>query len=61
MQNWKPPWPPIRIGMSEWILMRDDHRHPAAVVVALRFGPRKELFYRVVTWAPTSEGRTLVG
>ena len=26
-----------------------------------RIGPRNELFYRVLSWAPTSDGRTLVG
>ena len=41
--------------------MRDSDRQPSAVIRALHMGPRKELFYRVVTWAVTSEGRTLVG
>ncbi len=60
-REWSPPWPPIQIATSEWILMRDDRRTPAAVVRALRLGARRELFYRVVRWAPTSEGRELVG
>ena len=60
-RNWVSPWPPIQISTSEWILMRDDRRTPAAVVRALRLGARAELFYRVVSWAATSEGRTLVG
>lgn len=41
--------------------MRDNDRQPSAVIRALQMGPRKELFYRAVTWAATSEGRTLVG
>jgi hypothetical protein len=61
VRDWKPPWPPICIGESEWIIMRNSQREPAGVIRALGMGPRNELFYRVVTWAPTSEGRTLVG
>lgn len=61
MQPWQPPWPPIQVGAGEWIVMRDDKRMPAAVIRALRLGPRDELFYRAVSWAPTSEGRTLIG
>lgn len=60
-RDWTPPWPPIQITTSEWILMRDDRRTPVAVVRALRLGARNELFYRVVTWAPTSDGRALIG
>lgn len=59
--SWQPPWPPIRIGPGEWILMRDSRREPAAVVRHLQLGPRREWFFRVVTWAETSEGRELVG
>ena len=60
-RDWTPPWPPIQIATSEWILMRDDRRTPAAVVRALRLGAPHELFYRVVAWAPTSENRVLIG
>lgn len=60
-RDWTPPWPPIQVATSEWILMRDDRRTPAAVVRALRLGARNELFYRVVAWAPTSDGRVLIG
>jgi hypothetical protein len=59
--SWQPPWPPIRIGPGEWILMRDSRREPAAVVRHLQLGPRREWYFRVVTWAETSEGRELVG
>ena len=60
-EGWQPPWPPIQVADGEWIIMRDDSRRPVAVVRALRLGPRQQLFYRVVRWAPTSDGRTLVG
>ena len=59
--GWQPPWPPIQVADGEWIIMRDDNRRPAAIVRALRLGPRQQLFYRVVRWAPASENRTLVG
>jgi hypothetical protein len=59
--SWQPPWPPIRIGPGEWILMRDSRREPAAVVRHLQLGPRREWYFRVVTWAETSDGRELVG
>jgi hypothetical protein len=61
VRDWKPPWPPIRIAENDWIIMRDNQREPVGVIRTLRMGPRNQLFYRVVTWAPTSEGRTLVG
>ena len=60
-RDWTPPWPPIQVTTSEWILMRDDRRTPAAIVRALRLGARRELFYRVVSWAATSEDRHLIG
>ena len=58
---WQPPWPPVRIGVAEWIIMRDSRTEPAGVIKVVQLGPRGESFYRVVTWAPTSEGRALVG
>ena len=60
-RDWTPPWPPIQVATSEWILMRDDRRTPAAIVRALRLGARRELFYRVVSWAAASEDRHLIG
>lgn len=61
VREWKPPWPPIRVADGEWVIMRGSNREPAAIIRAVRMGPREELFYRVVTWAPTSAGRSLVG
>jgi hypothetical protein len=61
LRDWQPPWPPIRIGEAEWIIMRESTSEPAAIVRVVRIGPRNGAFYRVVTWAPTSEARTLVG
>lgn len=60
-REWKPPWPPIRISDCEWIIMRSSDHLPAAVIRSMKMGPRQERFYRVVTWAETSEKRTLVG
>lgn len=61
VRDWQPPWPPIRVGEGEWVLMRESKSEPRAVVRVVQMGPRNETFYRVVTWAPTSEARTLVG
>ena len=61
VRDWQPPWPPIRVGELEWVLMRESKSEPRAIVRVVKMGPRNETFYRVVTWAPTSEGRTLVG
>ncbi len=61
LANWQPPWPPVRIAESEWVILRDSRTEPAGVIKVVTLGPRGESFYRVVTWSPTSEGRTLVG
>lgn len=61
VRDWTPPWPPIRIGESEWVVTRDSTREPVAVIRVVTMGPRNESFYRVVTWAPTSDARRLVG
>jgi len=41
--------------------MRDSKTEPAGVIRTVKLGTSNETFYRVVTWAPTSEGRELVG
>ncbi|MFM9877765.1 MAG: hypothetical protein ACKVOG_07945 [Rhodoglobus sp.] len=61
LRDWQPPWPPIRIGEAEWIIMRDSKTEPVGVIRTVKLGPRNETFYRVVTWAPSSDGRELVG
>lgn len=61
VRPWKTPWPPIEISDCEWMIMRDSHERPAAVIRRIQVGPRHETLFRVVTWAPTSEGRSLVG
>jgi hypothetical protein len=59
--DWTPPWPAIRIGEAEWVVMREAKDEPRAVIRAVTLGPLSEVYFRVVTWAPTSEGRTLIG
>ncbi len=57
--SWDPPWPPMRISDAEWIIIRDSPRLPAAVIRRLDHDGLP--IWRVVTWAPSSEGRRLVG
>ena len=57
--SWDPPWPPIRTGPSEWIIMRDSRTEPVGVIRRLLFN--RQVVFRVVTWAETSESRQLVG
>ena len=57
--TWDPPWPPIRIAVDKWIIMRDSRAEPAGVIRRLLFN--RQVVFRVVTWAPTSDGRQLVG
>jgi len=61
VRDWTPPWPPIRLSDDEWVLMRDSQTEPAAIVRRLKMGPRQQTYYRVVSWAPNSENRKLVG
>jgi hypothetical protein len=59
MQNyWQPPWPPIRVSDCEWIVLRNLWVQPSAIIRRID-GPQPH--YRVVTWAPTSAERRLVG
>ncbi len=62
-RSWVPPWPPIRIGEGEWIIMRDSEREPVGIIKIVRIRHRGEerSFFRVVTWAERSEQRELVG
>jgi hypothetical protein len=57
MSAW--PWPPIRIGEDEWIVMRNEPGTPRAVI--RRFSSGGGTYYRAVSWAPNSEERVLIG
>ena len=48
---------------SEWVLSQGALGTPYAVVRRFAFGDlnRPDVWYRVVTWAPSSEGRELIG
>lgn len=59
--TWDPPWPPVRISDCEWVIVRDDRRNPAAVVRRFEFGPDRETWFRIVTWAQASADRRLIG
>jgi hypothetical protein len=61
MYNWEPSWPPIRISDCEWIILRNHWVRPAAVVRRIEARNGAPARFRVVTWAPTSDGREFVG
>lgn len=48
---------------TEWLLSQDALGTPYAVVRRFAFGDanRPDIWFRVVTWAPRSEGRELIG
>jgi hypothetical protein len=63
-----PPPKPIRISRVEWVCMRNDPVLPKAVIRLVTVRPRVNGLegppcerYRVVTWAPDSADRLLVG
>lgn len=45
----------------EWIVTHASASEPIAVVRRLRLGPRRELYFRAVTWHPVPSRRDLVG
>ena len=45
----------------EWVVTDVSAREPIAVVRRLRLGPRRELYFRAVTWHPDPARRDLVG
>ena len=58
------PWHPVaNAHASEWLLRQGSMDTPYAVVRRFAFGDpnRPDIWYRVVTWAPRSEGRELIG
>lgn len=66
--RWVTPWPLIQVTDVDWLIIRDDPQHPAAVVRQMKI-PRTdqsgrdytETMYRIVSWAPLSEDRRLFG
>ena len=57
-------WHPVaNAHASEWTLRQGELGQPYAVVRRFAFGDpnHPEVWFRVVTWAPTSDGRELIG
>lgn len=57
-------WSPVtQAHPVEWVMQAAPGQPPYAVIRLIGFGDpsRPELFYRVVTWAPASDGRRLLG
>jgi hypothetical protein len=54
--RWTTPWPLVQVSDVEWVILRDDPAHPAALVREIPNRPNR---YRVVRWAPRSEDRRL--
>ncbi|WP_133766075.1 hypothetical protein [Amnibacterium kyonggiense] len=53
-------WHPRRLVVgTEWTVTALGRSEPIAVIRRLRFGGRT--VFRAVTWAPTSDGRELIG
>lgn len=55
------PWPPIQIGDCEWIVMRHERSRPKALIRRFDTTPERTTYFRVVTWAPLSKDRKLIG
>lgn len=57
-------WHPVANAQpTEWLLRQGALGAPYAVIRRFAFGDpnRPDVWFRVVTWAPTSEGRELIG
>jgi hypothetical protein len=61
MHDWQPPWPPIQIAECEWIILRNHWKRPAAIVRRIEGDNGCPAHFRVVSWAPTSADRKLLG
>ena len=59
MSAW--PWPPIQISDCEWIIMRHERTRPKAIVRRFEASEHHAGYFRVVTWAPLSKDRQLIG
>jgi hypothetical protein len=55
------PWPPIQVSDCEWIVMRHEKSRPHAMVRRFAASPEHPEYYRVVSWAPLSKDRKLIG
>lgn len=55
------PWPPIQVAEGEWVVMRNSPSLPKAVIRLLPATDARASVYRVVTWAPLSGDRKLIG
>ena len=55
------PWPPIQISDCEWIVMRHEPSRPKAVIRRFDANADHATYFRVVTWAPRSDDRKLIG
>ncbi|MCU1439522.1 MAG: hypothetical protein JWP85_519 [Rhodoglobus sp.] len=55
------PWSPIQISEFEWVIMRNSPTQPKGLVRRFDADSQHPTFFRAVTWAPTSEGRQLIG
>ncbi len=58
------PWHPVADAhASEWLLRQGTTQAPYAVVRRFAFGDpnHPDVWFRVVTWAPSSQGRELIG
>lgn len=55
------PWPPIQISDCEWIVMRHERSRPKALIRRFDATPERTTYFRVVTWAPLSNDRRLIG
>lgn len=59
MSAW--PWPPIQVSDCEWIVMRHERTRPKAIIRRFDATTEHATYFRVVTWAPLSADRILVG
>ena len=55
------PWPPIQISDCEWVVMRHERTRPEAVIHRFEARDAQPAYFRVVSWAPLSKDRKLIG
>jgi hypothetical protein len=59
MSAW--PWPPVQISDCEWIVMRHERNRPKAIIRRFEAKDGQAEYFRVVSWAPLSKDRKLIG